>query len=110
MTFVSASHEYCEGDAFSKICAVGEVVVVNQAFYGRMQLGDCITIGDAQLGCRLDVLPILDAACSGWSAYILFYLEAYEYVYINARVKSFGLPMIPICIIVLQVDRNATCV
>ena len=65
--------DYCEGGEFVKRCDVSEVIVVDTALYGRMELSDCITLSDSQLGCRLDVLPIMDSVCSGIVVAVRFF-------------------------------------
>lgn len=57
--------EYCLAESFLANCAESEVVVMETAYFGRMELGRCVTRNYGYLGCSIDVLDQLDAACSG---------------------------------------------
>ena len=52
--------EYCENELFSAHCEPNQVVVVNQARYGRMREGRCITSAYGKIGCGLDVQGLID--------------------------------------------------
>ena len=56
--------EYCFQDDFNPRCGRDEVIVMTQAFYGRMKKGRCITRDLGYLGCKADVINILDKLCS----------------------------------------------
>ena len=56
--------EYCFQDDFNPRCGRDEVIVMTQAFYGRMQIGRCIPRDLGYLGCKADALPFLDRHCS----------------------------------------------
>ncbi len=45
-------------------CRQNEVILVDRAEYGRMQEGRCTTSSVA-IGCKTDVLPLIDRMCSG---------------------------------------------
>lgn len=63
--FVSASAaEYCQLEMFEASCPDGSVILMQNAKYGRMKLGRCLT-RDYFVGCDADVLPQLDQRCSG---------------------------------------------
>ena len=62
---LSGEEEYCELDVFQPSCADNEVVVMKSAFYGRMALGRCIRQDYGHIGCKADVLAIMDGFCSG---------------------------------------------
>ena len=57
--------EYCELDIFQPSCAQDEVILMKSALYGRMSLGRCIKQDYGHIGCKSDVLPIIDGFCSG---------------------------------------------
>ena len=57
--------EYCEVDKFQPSCSQGEVLLMKSALYGRMSLGKCIRQDYGHIGCKADVLSILDGFCSG---------------------------------------------
>jgi hypothetical protein len=53
-------------EAFNATCRQpDEVVVINEARYGRMSIGRCVTGSYGQLGCSVDVRRVLDSKCSG---------------------------------------------
>lgn len=62
-----AAGEWCETQTFEAQCDVNQVVVMKSAKYGRMRLGKCVqqNFGDEHQGCNVDVMGVLDAACSG---------------------------------------------
>jgi len=64
----SDAEEYCLPEVFHAECAVGEVVVMEKARFGRMELGRCVTRNYGYIGCAVDVLSTLDDACSGHRA------------------------------------------
>ena len=41
------------------------MIIVDKAMFGRMELGRCVTRNYGHLGCSVDVLSYVDAACSG---------------------------------------------
>ncbi len=50
--------EYCHNEVFNAACAGNEVIIVEQAFYGRMDLGRCVTTDFGFIGCKNDVLKV----------------------------------------------------
>ncbi len=40
------------------MCADDEVVIIQEAFYGRMDLGRCVTTDFGFIGCKSDVLNV----------------------------------------------------
>jgi hypothetical protein len=59
--------EYCDDKSFVPTCSASdEVVIMEQATYGRMRLGKCVPDDFAStLGCSADVLPFVEQRCSG---------------------------------------------
>ena len=57
--------EYCQWDVFNASCPRGEVIVMESAQYGRMELGRCLLKDYGYVGCGDSVLPYLDSKCSG---------------------------------------------
>ena len=41
------------------------MIVIQQALYGRMELGRCVRKDLGYIGCHTDVLPLADRRCSG---------------------------------------------
>ncbi len=58
-------HDYCQLETFNATCGSGEIIVMEEALYGRMRAGRCITRSYGNLGCSANVLPALDKRCSG---------------------------------------------
>ena len=42
---VAAFEEYCQGETFTPQCRHNQVIVIEQAFYGRLGIGKCIPEG-----------------------------------------------------------------
>ena len=59
--------DYCNGEEFSSRCLPHEVVVMETAVYGRMQIGRCVKNDLGFLGCQADVIETMDRKCSGLS-------------------------------------------
>jgi len=57
--------EYCQFEAFNATCPKGQLVVVDEARYGRQRLGRCVTRDYGFIGCTANVIDVLDAACTG---------------------------------------------
>ncbi len=55
---ISDSEEYCHNEVFNAVCAENEVVIIQEAFYGRMDLGRCVTTDFGFIGCKSDVLNV----------------------------------------------------
>jgi len=66
-TDVVTGDDYCQWETFTAACdsAPDQVVIVQTARYGRMQLGRCIKYDLGFIGCSADVLPLADSMCSG---------------------------------------------
>ena len=56
--------EYCEWDTYDPKCNGDEVVLVEEATYGRMRTGTCIK-DNRDIGCSYDVTNIAHWKCSG---------------------------------------------
>lgn len=46
--------EYCEGDSFRAQCGVNENIIMQQAVYGRMMIGKCITKPLGEMNCQVN--------------------------------------------------------
>ena len=57
--------EYCQSDVFEPTCADDEAILMLSARYGRIRLGQCVSQDFRTYRCDNDVLPVLDAICSG---------------------------------------------
>jgi len=57
--------EYCEWQTFNASC-VGDdqVLMIDSAHYGRMNIGECITSNYGHIGCATDVTADLQRTCS----------------------------------------------
>ena len=64
-TLFPGNVEYCERDVFEPSCPSGEVILMKSAFYGRMAIGKCIKQNYGHIGCKANVLSIMDGFCSG---------------------------------------------
>ena len=62
---VTDGEEYCLPEVFHAECASTELIVVDKALFGRLELGRCVTRNYGHIGCAVDVLPVVDLACSG---------------------------------------------
>jgi len=65
--------EYCLLETFRPECWKNEVIVMEEAIYGRRHIGKCIEPEEVEgvednpqyLGCHANVLSLLDTKCSG---------------------------------------------
>jgi len=65
--------EFCLLETFRPECWKNEVIVMEEAIYGRRHVGKCIEEEEVEdvadnpqyLGCHANVLSLLDAKCSG---------------------------------------------
>ena len=64
--------EYCEREYFDADCSAttaasdrDRLIVARSAVFGRMKDGKCVRREYGSIGCRADVLPAVDAMCSG---------------------------------------------
>jgi len=58
-------HALCQSEYLRVKCDSDEVVVTQHARYGRMSISRCVKQDFGFVGCSVDVLPVLDAHCSG---------------------------------------------
>ena len=63
--FFAVMSEYCEDAQFTAQCGNNAVVVIVEALYGRMAIGECVTRDYGHIGCSIDVTQDLDILCSG---------------------------------------------
>ena len=63
----SVLQEYCDDKSFVPTCSASdEVIIMEQATYGRMRLGKCVPEKFAEyLGCSANVLSFVEMKCSG---------------------------------------------
>lgn len=57
--------DYCIADTFRAVCDHNEVIVMETARYGRMNVGSCVRTNFGFVGCSSDVLGLFDRRCSG---------------------------------------------
>ena len=57
--------EYCEDSSFNPSCGPDEVIMMQSARYGRMEVATCLAKDYGHLGCSADILGVLDGMCSG---------------------------------------------
>jgi len=58
--------EYCQFETFNVSCPTGQLIVIDDAQYGRPRIGRCVSRDYGFLGCSADVTDLLDRTCSGW--------------------------------------------
>jgi hypothetical protein len=63
----SVLQEYCDDKSFVPTCSASdEVIIMEQATYGRMRLGKCVPEKFAEyVGCSANVLSFVEMKCSG---------------------------------------------
>ena len=61
----SEFREYCIQEEFEATCEEDEVIVIQEARYGRMSIGRCVSADYGNLGCSADVTNYIDTKCSG---------------------------------------------
>lgn len=54
-----------------------EIILIEEAQYGRMQKSNCLTT-ENNLGCHIDIVRSVRAQCSGKSSCPLKYSEVYQ--------------------------------
>ena len=87
LTFASAASqgEYCSWETFSAKCQEGEMIVMENATYGRMRMGRCVVQDFGYLGCGKSVLHKLHRSVSVAQTYIFIHtdtdwlVEQYEF-------------------------------
>ena len=52
-------------EVFTPQCPEYDVIRIEQARYGRMRLGRCVTTDFGYVGCSADVKNIMESLCSG---------------------------------------------
>ena len=57
--------EVCPWENFSPTCQRDEVILIQRAFYGRMEVARCGIASELGHGCSGDALALMDEACSG---------------------------------------------
>ncbi len=53
--------EYCQWEVFNASCPRGEVIMMQAAQYGRMELGRCLLRDYGYIGCGKSVLTYVDS-------------------------------------------------
>ena len=76
LCLVTAPKEYCQSENFEAQCDRKQVVMMESAVYGRMRAGRCVTGSYGNVGCSVDVLPYMDAKCSGRTECRLYIADA----------------------------------
>ena len=51
MIYPTVLHDFCENDYFQAECPSGTIVFIEEARYGRMELGTCVTEAFGYLDC-----------------------------------------------------------
>jgi|SRR6218665_528877 len=65
---LQGGEEYCLTESFRGECAKDKLIFMEEAYFGRMRLGRCVTRNYGNVGCSASVLGLMDYACSGrWS-------------------------------------------
>ncbi|ELU18011.1 hypothetical protein CAPTEDRAFT_197651 [Capitella teleta] len=64
ITFTDALQEVCNAEDFNAQCGRREIIIMKSAYFGRMRLGNCITMDLGYLGCQYSVVGKLDILCS----------------------------------------------
>ena len=70
--YTGVVQDYCQLETFAPQCMKNEVIVIEQATYGRHKIGKCITAEESILvnderyfGCHANVAAQMNAKCSG---------------------------------------------
>ena len=58
MIFPELRTEFCQNEQFSGVCGENEVVIIESARYGRMQIGRCVKTDFGFIGCFNDILHV----------------------------------------------------
>ncbi len=51
--------ETCQSEVFEAQCSEDEVILMQVALFGRMEIGRCVESDLGYIGCKADVLPYL---------------------------------------------------
>lgn len=65
MKVPAARQEVCPHEMYKARCLDDEVIVMTEAFYGRMNIGNCVKTDYGSLGCGTDAIKEVDRKCSG---------------------------------------------
>ena len=58
--------DVCSSNQFSASCDTDEILVIDEAQYGRMEGGRCgVTSEGGDIGCSNDIMYLVDDKCSG---------------------------------------------
>ena len=57
--------EYCSKESFQPQCRENEIIIMQEAQYGRMKLGRCVKHDLGYIGCASNVRNYFDEECSG---------------------------------------------
>jgi len=57
--------EVCNREFLNISCSSGEVILVDEALYGRMRVGRCVQRSLGYVDCQADVLEHVEVLCSG---------------------------------------------
>ena len=57
--------EYCNEEDFRATCTEGEMILMEKAIFGRMEIGRCVKRDLGFLGCQVNVLQQMDKLCTG---------------------------------------------
>lgn len=63
--YLETLEEYCDTESFRANCSESEVILLETARYGRMNIGRCVETPMGYIGCYRDVLLLADRRCSG---------------------------------------------
>ncbi|ELU12682.1 hypothetical protein CAPTEDRAFT_226177 [Capitella teleta] len=67
--------DFCQSEYFNVSCGIGQVILMEHAFYGRMSGGRCITGTYGNTGCSQDVLPYMHSRCSAQRSCAVYIAE-----------------------------------
>ena len=52
-------HDYCIEEGFIAECPTGEILMMQEAIYGRMELGTCLTLDIGFMNCERQVYIVI---------------------------------------------------
>src|SRR6218665_99007 len=61
----AVAKDFCQFESLNATCPLGQVIVLEEAQYGRMKTGRCVSRDYGYMGCSMSVLNLLDRSCSG---------------------------------------------
>src|SRR6218665_1254549 len=60
------TREYCDWETFNGTCTTTDrIIIIENARYGRMHVGRCVSKSYGHIGCGTDVTSDFERACSG---------------------------------------------